>query len=270
MSRRASDEEALVRSVLETGADLGVPDGGPGVPVAARRGQLARAATEAVRARPPEAVHRVDVEAGSLPARLGHLAGREGWWFVWRLAFEGLVPEERVVHLVLWRDGDAWQVLDAASAVVFAGLPARPGSGAPGGAVPLGSLPEEAVARIAGEVRAEVESRGAGSLDEARERWDRSIEESLEAPRRAAELAHEAWKRARGALHEPGSPLPLPERRTLLERAEREYRRRLEEVRGTEALRLAEKDRALAELRRRAEVRGRRRLVATAWWRCIG
>jgi hypothetical protein len=54
----------------------------------------------------------------------------------------------------------------------------------------------------------------------------------------------------------------------LLERAEREYRRRLDVLRGAEALRHAEKDRAIGEMRRRAEVRGRRKLVATAWWRC--
>ncbi len=268
MSRRAADEDALVRSVLEEGTELRVPDSGPGLPAAARRGRLARAAAEAVKARPGEAVHRIEVDAGSLPARLGHLAGREGWWFAWRLAFEGLAPEERVVHLVLWQDGSGWQVLEAKDAAAFAVLPARPGSGAPGGAAPLGSLPEEAVARMSDEARAEVEARAASVLDEARERWDRSIEEALDAPRRASDLAREAWKLARTALHEEPGSLPLPGRRALLERAEREYRRRLDDLRGAETLRLGEKDRALGEMRRRAQVRARRKLVATAWWRC--
>ena len=267
MIRRAADEDALVRSVLEEGTVLRAPDPGSHLPPAARRGQLARAAAEAVKARPAKAVHRIEVDAGSLPARLGHLAGREGWWFAWRLAFEGLAPEERVVHLVLWQDGSGWQVLEAADAAAFAALPARPGTGATGGAVPLGTLPEEAMARLSDEARSGVEARSAAVLDEARERWDRSIEDALDAPRRASDLAREAWKRARASLHEEG-PLPLPGRRALLERAEREYRRRLDDLRSAETLRLGEKDRALGEMRHRAEVRARRKLVATAWWRC--
>ena len=268
MSRRAADEDALVRSVFEDGAAPAAPDVGSDLPPSARRGRLAQAAAEAVKARPAEAVHRIDVEAGSLPARLGHLAGREGWWFAWRLGFEGLVPEERVVHLVLWHDGSGWRVLDPADAAAFAALPARPGSGATGGAAPLGSLPEEAIARLAAEAHAEVESRASSALDEARERWDRSIEDALETPRRGADVARDAWKRARAALHEKSGSLPLPERRALLERAEREYRRRVDDLRAAEVLRLGEKDRAIAEMRRKAEVRGRRKLVATAWWRC--
>ena len=257
--RRAADEEALVRSVLDAESDLSVP---------ARRGRLARAAAEKVKARPAEAVHRIEVASGSLPARLGHLAGREGWWFAWRLGFEGLAPEERVVHLVLRQEGNDWAVLDPADAALFAALPARTGTGAPGGAAPLGTLPEEAVARISGAARDEVVARSDAAIDLARERWDRSIEDGLEAPRQAAEEARAEWGRARAALQDPSSPLPLPERRALLERAEREYRRRLDVLRGAEVLRHAEKDRALGEMRRRAEVRGRRRLVATAWWRC--
>lgn len=257
--RRTDDEEALVRSVLDAGSDLSVP---------AHRGRLARAAAEAVRARPAEAVHRVEVDSGSLPARLGHLAGREGWWFAWRLSFEGLVPEERIVHLVLRQEGNGWAVLDPADASLFAALPARTGSGAPGGAAPLGSLPEEAVARISAAARDEIVARSDAAIDLARERWDRSIEDALEAPRQAADVARAEWGRGRAALRDPASPLPLPDRRGLVERAEREYRRRLDALRGAESLRHAEKDRAIGEMRHRAEVRGRRKLVATAWWRC--
>jgi hypothetical protein len=60
----------------------------------------------------------------------------------------------------------------------------------------------------------------------------------------------------------------LRDRRALLERAEREYRRKLDDLRATEAQRYAEKDRALADLRKRAEPKERRTLVATAYWRC--
>ena len=37
----------------------------------------------------------------ALPARLARLAGGEGWWFVYRFEATGLLPEERLLHLVL-------------------------------------------------------------------------------------------------------------------------------------------------------------------------
>ena len=80
------------------------------------------------------------------------------------------------------------------------------------------------------------------------------------------EEARAAWAKARGALHDDG--LLLRDRRAFLERAEREYRRKLDELRATEAQRYAEKDRAIADLKKRAEPKERRTLVATAYWRC--
>jgi hypothetical protein len=43
---------------------------------------------------------------------------------------------------------------------------------------------------------------------------------------------------------------------------------RADDLRATEAQRYAERDRAVAELRRRAEPKEKRTLVATAYWRC--
>jgi hypothetical protein len=94
------------------------------------------------------------------------------------------------------------------------------------------------------------------------------VEEALLVPRRAVEASRAAWGRAREALHDPKGVLPPRDRRVLLEKAERDYRRMLEALRAAEALRYGEKDRALAELRRRADPRARRALVATACWRC--
>ena len=268
VARREADEDALVRSVLEDGATLAAPDLPADAPARTRRARMAQAAADVVKGRPAEAVHRLEIDSRSLPARLGNLAGREGWWFAWRFQFGGLAPEERVAHLVLWHDGRAWQVLDAADAAAFAALPARSAGGATGGAAPLGAAHEEALARLHEVARADVEGRSFAAFDAARERWDRAAEDALSGPRREADSAREAWKLARSAPHEEGGTLLLGERRALLERAEREYRRRLEELRGAETVRLAEKDRAVLDLRRRAEARGQRKLVATAWWRC--
>jgi hypothetical protein len=254
--------------VIASGVPASSLDAPAGASAPARRAWMARHAAESVKERPAEAVHRVEVDARALPARLGHLAGREGWWFAWRFQFGGLAPEERVAHLLLWHDGRGWQALDAAAASLFASLPARPGGGTMGGAGPLGATSEEAVSRLHEEARAEIERRSMAAFDAARERLDRATEDALAADRKNTESAREAWKRAREALLVDGGSTPSRDRRALLERAEREYRLRLDDLRTAETTRLGEKDRAIAELRRRAEVRGQRKLVATAWWRC--
>jgi hypothetical protein len=80
--------------------------------------------------------------------------------------------------------------------------------------------------------------------------------------------AREAWDAARAALQDGRSELPLRDRRVAVERSEREYRRKLEELRAAEAQRYGEKDRALADLKKRADIKERRQLVATACWSC--
>ena len=263
MARREADEEALVQAVFQA-APL---PAGPG-PARARRGRLAREAAEKVRARPQEPVSLLEVASRDLPPALSHLAGREGWWFAYRIAHQGLTTEERMAHLVLWHDGERFRLLPEDAAIAFASLPARQGKGSPRtAAASVGPAHEEALAALQARLLSEAQERSAAVLDEARERWDRSAEDALLAPRRAADEAREAWGRARAALHERGD-LPLRDRRALLERAERQYRRRLEELRAVEGLRYGEKDRALADLRRRAEVKEQRTLVAAACWRC--
>src|SRR5512141_2251166 len=275
LARREADEEALVRSVFRSDARSDADGGAPPPPEqdrsarpTVRRARLAKAAAEVVRARPQEAVSFLEVDARSLPPALSELAGREGWWFAYKFGFDALAGEEKVAHLVLWADGDRYRALPPDAAEAFAALPARDARAGPGRtAPPVGAAQEEALAALSSRLLAEFSERAGACYDEARERWDRSVEDGLAASRRLAEEAREAWARARAALHD-ASDLPLRDRRALLERAEREHRRRLEELRATEALRYGEKDRALAELRRRAEPRERRTLVATAYWRC--
>jgi hypothetical protein len=268
VARREAEEEALVESVFDGEAPPPLPEPSPDdARPRARRARLARAAAEAVKARPQEAVSMLELEPRALPAGLEELAGREGWWFVYRFGLDGLGSEERIAHLVLWSDGERFRALPQDAAEAFAQLPARDARpGARGGVVPIGAVQEEALAALTARVVAEFQERSGASFDEARERWDRSVEDALAAPRRLVDEARAAWERARAALHEKGE-LALRDRRALLERAEREYRRRLDELRATESLRYGEKDRALAELKRRAEAKHARTLVATAYWR---
>jgi hypothetical protein len=234
-----------------------------------RRARLAKAAAEVVRARPQEAVSLLDLDALALPGALAELAGREGWWFVYRFCFDALASEEKVAHLVLWADGNRYRALQPEAAGAFALVPAREMKTGPSlGAMSIGTAQEEALATLSSRLLAEFAERAGASYDEARERWDRSVEDGLAAPRKLLEEARAAWARARAALHEK-TDLPLRDRRALLERAEREYRRRLDDLRATEALRYGEKDRALADLKRRAEPKEKRTLVATAYWRCV-
>jgi hypothetical protein len=226
-----------------------------------------RAAAEKVRARPQDAVSFLEIASRHLPAPLGKLAGREGWWFAYKFGFDAIASEEKVAHLVLWHDGERFWALSPDDADAFAALPAEEAKAGPRGAtVSIGTAQEEALQALHERLLADVRERSQGSFDESRERWDRSVEDVLAAPRKAVEDARAAWAKARAALHDDG--LPLRDRRALLERAEREYRRKLDDLRATEAQRYGEKDRAVAELKKRAEPKERRTLVGTAYWRC--
>lgn len=270
VARREAEEEALLDGAFEDGA---------AEPALARereasrgsrtkRAKLLKEAAAKVRSRPQDAVSLLEIPDRSLPARLGKLAGREGWWFAYKFTIDSLVSEERVVHLVLWFDGQKFQALPLDEADEFAALPAEEARGGPRGAtVSIGGAQEEALAAIHARLLAEVQERSGAAFDESRERWDRTAEDALCAPRAQVETARQAWLKARAALHDKGD-LSLRDRRGLLERAEREYRRKLDDLRATEAQRYAERDRAVAELKRKAEPREKRTLVATAYWRC--
>jgi SNF2 domain-containing protein/helicase-like protein len=263
VARREAEEDALVAAVFdeEPEADAGPAQARKG------RGKLVRAAAEKVRARAQDAVSFLEVPSRHLPASLGKIAGREGWWFAYKFSFDTLVSEEKVVHLVLWFDGEGFHALAQEDAEAFAALPAQEAKAGPRGATAsIGAAQEEALAALHARLLADVQERSQAAFDASRERWDRSVEDGLAAPRKAVEEARAAWGKARGALHDDG--LPLRDRRALLERAEREYRRKLEDLRATEAQRYTEKDRAIADLKRRAEPKEKRTLVATAYWRC--
>jgi len=264
VARREAEEEALVAAVFE---EEPAPAAEAPAKGRQRRAKLVRAAAEKVRARAQDGVSFLEVPSRHLPASLGKLAGREGWWFAYKFAFDAIVSEERVAHLVLWFDGESFFALSGEDAELFTALPAEEAKAGPRGAtVSIGGAQEEALQALHARLLADVQGRSQAAFDESRERWDRSVEDGLAAPRKAVEEARAAWAKARGALHDEG--LTLRDRRALLERAEREYRRKLDDLRATEAQRYAEKDRAAADLRKRAEPKERRTLVATAYWRC--
>jgi hypothetical protein len=265
VARREAEEDALVAAVFEGEQPEPAAEPAKG---RTKRAKLVRAAAEKVRARPQDAVAFLEVPARNLPASLGALAGREGWWFAYKFGFDALVSEERVVHLVLWFDGERFHALPQEDAELFAALPADEGRAGPRGAtISIGSAQEEALQALHARLLASVQERSQTAFDASRERWDRSVEDALAAPRKAVEEARAAWAKARASLQDDGH-LALRDRRALLERAEREYRRKLDELRATEAQRYAEKDRAIAEQKKRAEPKERRTLVATAYWRC--
>ncbi|BDG01791.1 SNF2-related protein [Anaeromyxobacter oryzae] len=269
VARREAEEEALVAAAFDEEA--------PPTPVVlegpakgrSKRAKLVQAAAEKIRARPQDAVAFLELPNRILPAPLGKLAGREGWWFAYKYTLDALVSEERVVHLVLWFDGERFHALPAEDADAFAALPADETQAGPRGAtVSIGQAQEEALAAIHAKLVADLQARIGDTFDAARDRWDRSVEDALAAPRKAVEDARAAWGKARAALHDK-SDLPLRDRRAFLERAEREYRRKLDDLRALEAQRYGEKDRAIAELKKKSEVKERRTLVATAYWRCV-
>jgi hypothetical protein len=268
VARREAEEEALVAAAFEEEAPPAAPPPGTSARRAGRA-KLVREAAEKIRSRQQDPVSFLEIPNRLLPAAMGMLAGREGWWFAYKFGLDALVSEERVVHLVLWFDGERFHPLALDAGDAFASLPAEESKSGPRSAtVSIGQAQEEALAALHAKLVADLQDRIGAAYDASRDRWDRSVEDALAAPRKGVEDARCAWSKARAALHD-GGDLPLRDRRALLERAEREYRRKLDDLRALEATRYGEKDRAIADLKKRSEVKERRTLIATAYWRCV-
>jgi len=230
------------------------------------RGRTVSAAAGAVRSSAPDGVHWLQLDASALPSRLARLAGAEGWWFVYRFEATGLLPDERMLHLVLLKERDGFRALSPEDSALLARVPAREGQLRPPAAISVAHAQERALSAAREGLLREAERRNQHELDRLREQADRYAEDCLLEAREALTRARASWEEARSALAglEDG-----PERaraRAAIERAEREHRRRLAALRNEEETRYGGKDRSLAELGARAKVVDRRALVGTAYF----
>jgi hypothetical protein len=251
VSRRRQSERRFTGSVL-------------GAPATGRR-QLALAARE-VRGRQDDAVSYLTLDAGTLPLALAHLAGHEGWWYAYRFALSGLVPEERLVHVVLLRHGEGFRALDldAALGLTRAGAREERTRRPPGVSASL--VHEQTVLQARDELVRVAERRAILELDAARDRADRFAEDSLFTARAHLERARAAWEDARGLVLTLEELTERARARAAAERLERDYRRRLQQLRSAEEQRYGEKDRTLAALTQKAKVVATRTLVASAYF----
>ena len=193
---------------------------------AARPRAVAEAAALA-RAQPLAAVNYLQLDAASLPARLSRLGGAEGWWFAYRFSTGGLVPLERLLHLILVRQGEDFESLPLADSALLAQLPASEGQLRAPAAVTVTAAQERALDAARAELLREAERESARALDAARERADRYAEDCLLEAREAVEKARGEWAHARTRLLPVEEPTERARARGDAERAERAYRRAL-------------------------------------------
>jgi ERCC4-related helicase len=225
-----------------------------------------RKAAGAVRDRPFEPVSYLQLDASDLPARLTKLSGSEGWWFVYRLETTGLRPEERLLHLVLVRDGSNFRVLPLEDGALFAKLSAKEETRRKPEPISVSAAQERALEAAKNEWVRVAERQNALELDLAKDRADRYVEDCLMEPREQVERARKIWEEARAAVLAIPEPTERAKARTQADRAEREYRRRLSALRHEEETRFAQKDRSLSALTQRAKVTEKRTFVASSYF----
>ena len=226
---------------------------------------VTRAAIE-VRNRPPEAVTYLALDASALPAKMSKLAGTEGWWFAFRFETGGLLPEERLLHVVLLRDNDGYYALPFQDAEHFARLPGHEEKHRTPPAVSVTLVQERALLAAREELLRQAERKNALELEASKERADRFAEDCLLEARQAVEKARRVWEEGRKVT--PTLP-DGPERakaRAFAEKLEREYRKKLASLRNEEETRYSIKDRNLAALAGRAKVTDRRALIGSAYF----
>ncbi|HVP59602.1 MAG TPA: SNF2-related protein [Myxococcaceae bacterium] len=223
-------------------------------------------AAGAVRSSPADGVHWLQLDASALPSRLARLAGGEGWWFVYRFEATGLVPEERLLHLVLLRDRDGFRTLPPEDGALLARVPAREGQLRPPAPISVAHAQEQALSAARESLLRATERRSQLALDRLREQADRYAEDCLLEAREALARTRASWEEARARLGGLEDGTERARARAAIERAERDHRRRLAALRNEEETRYGLKDRTLGELATRAKVVDRRALVGTAYF----
>ncbi len=229
------------------------------------RRQLQHAAKE-VRTRTNDAVSYLALDASTLPDKLGTLAGKEGWWFAYRVELSGLKAEEKVMHLVMVRDGDSFRALSLADAEQFPRLGATEEQTRKSPPVSVTLEHEKALVAAKDELTRVAERKNALELDAARERADRFAEDCLLQPRAAVVKGREEWELARRKVLTIDDSTERLKQRAQSERLEREYRKRLAALRQQEEQKYAEKDRTLAQLTQKSKVVAGRSLIASAYF----
>jgi superfamily II DNA/RNA helicase len=251
VSKRKQAEKNFTGSVLGTAA--------------VGRRQLALAAKE-VRARTNDAVTTLVLDGSTLPAKLGHLQGKEGWWYAYRFEITGLKPEERVIHIVCTKYGEGYRVVPYADAELLAKAVAREDDSR----TPPPNLPtlehEKALMAAKDELTRIAERRAMLELDAAKDRADRFAEDCLFSPRQQVERARGEWEEARKLVLTVEDPAERTKARASAERLEREYRRKLQQLRQAEEAKYTEKDRTLAALATKAKVVTNRTMVASSYF----
>jgi hypothetical protein len=229
------------------------------------RRQLALAAKE-VRARQNDAISYVALDGATLPAKLAGLQGKEGWWFAYRFELTGLKPEERLVHVVLTKYGEGFRVVPWGDCDAMPRIAARDESSRKPAGISASLQHEQALLAAKDELVRLAERRNALELDAAKDRADRFAEDCLFSPRQQVDRARAEWEQARAQVLGLEDPSERIKARAGAERLEREYRRKLQQLRAGEEQRYAEKDRMLAALAQKAKVVANRTLVATAYF----
>jgi hypothetical protein len=206
------------------------------------------------------------IDGSTLPAKLGNLQGKEGWWYAYRFEITGLKPEERLVHIVCTKYGEGYRVVPYLEAEVLHKASARECKDR----TPPPNLPtlehEKALMAAKDELTRIAERRNMLELDQAKDRADRFAEDCLFSPRQQLERAREEWETARKLVVDIEDPTERMKARGAAERLEREYRRKLQQLRQAEESRYAEKDRTLAALAQKAKVVTNRSLVASSYF----
>lgn len=231
---------------------------------------LVRAAAKVIKSQPLDEISYLKLDAGKAPPALTSLFGKEGYWFLYKFSAGDVDPDERIVHVVLVREGSIFRTLDAETSALFVEVPARETVKRPD-VEPMGAnvkaAQDSALLRAQLLVKQETEARRGTAADHARERWDRFTEECLDKPRSRVQDAKEKWEAARRTLLACTDDKEKQRLRRERDSAEREYRRQLDQLRLEEQRRIGDKERALIDVYKKASVSDvKRTLIGTSYW----
>jgi hypothetical protein len=147
----------------------------------------------------------------------------------------------------------------------IARLSGKEASGRSPAVLPVSAAQEAALVAARDEVSSDARQELEEEADHTREKAMRYAEDCLLASREAVEKARSKWEEARKAMASEKDSTLRVRARAALDRADREYRRRMSQLRLEEDKRYGDLDRTLTMLAVRSKVNANRTLIATAY-----
>ncbi len=230
---------------------------------------LAKAAILSLKNSPSDRAHVVRLyytKGKHKVSQLEPYLGRNGFWAAYKLSFEGLDNEERIVHAAFVRSGNEWITLGRELAEKFASITAEEGDTENKLSPPPDSIIEDAISPFLDKLSEKISMKNEGYYDAEFDKLELYSEEVLM-------RLHDEFKEKESELNEAKRKkqraLSFEERqvaRKEIHKLELSYSHLADKIAEEKKRLFEEKDREMKKLEKKLKLKVKKTCIARAWW----